>query len=635
MKKILAVMLAGAIIVQLLSQGQVSLVTEVSAVNITEVVFPVLAVNDGSPIKGVDISSIVAIEEAGVRFFDGAGNEQDIFQTLKEHGVNYIRARVWNDPTDFQGRTYGGGRNDVEMAGVIGRRAAEHDMKLLVNFHYSDFWADPGKQTPPKAWRHMNILQLETALHDFTRDSLVSIRAAGADIGMVQIGNETNYFMCGLRGMGDLARLMRQGSRAVREFDPEILVAVHFTDPAEMPLGWYASELNRLNVDYDVFMTSYYSFWHGTIANLNNVLSDISRRFGKYVMVAEMAHPYTNAAGDGFGHAVTNMSGGINIRYPFTPQGQVDMMRDVFATLAAITPTHASGRGGGIGAFYWEPAWLGVMGLSHQQRTVLWETHGSGWATRWAGEFDHEADRFGTGGSSYQNQALFDFRGNPLDSLAFFRHVRAVNELTWEEKIAVTTPPVTTAAPPATTTPRVTTPVITTPSGTPMTSPTTIPVTTMPVPTTTQPVTGTPPPITTIPVTTAPPVTTTPPVTTIPVTTAPVTTTPPPVTTIPVTTAPVTTEQPVTTAPVTEKPFLYGDVDQNEAISILDALEILMFLAGMDSVIDAGGDHVRAAIIAQPRDDRTEPNINDVLEILMHLAGMESELDTLNSPGSP
>jgi arabinogalactan endo-1,4-beta-galactosidase len=396
--------------------------------------FPELTVNDGSPIRGVDISSIIAIENAGVVFRDGNGNVQDIFTTLKQNGVNYIRVRVWNDPRNSAGRTYGGGNNDVQVAAQIGKRAAEHGMKLLVNFHYSDFWADPGKQTPPKAWTNFTLSQLETAIYDFTLASLNTIKSAGADIGMVQIGNETNFVMCGRTGMNDLARMMNAGSRAVRELDSSLLVAVHFTNPSlgnGQTLIWYAQELHRLNVDYDVYMTSYYSFWHGTIANLTNVLNTIATQYGKYVVVGEMAHPYTNAPGDGFGHEVTSSSSGVDLRYPVSPQGQIDMMTDVYTALAGIN--------GGIGAFYWEPAWLGVMGLTHQQRVSRWETHGSGWATHWAGEFDHEAQQYGTGGSSYQNQALFDFHGNPLPSLSFFNRVRALNEptqptLTFEER---------------------------------------------------------------------------------------------------------------------------------------------------------------------------------------------------------
>ena len=103
-------------------------------------------------ILGMDASSVIAEEQSGVKYYNFNGEEQDVFRTLAESGVNYIRVRVWNDPYDENGNGYGGGNNDVEKAVEIGKRATKYGMKLLVNFQYSDFWADPAKQMVPKAW---------------------------------------------------------------------------------------------------------------------------------------------------------------------------------------------------------------------------------------------------------------------------------------------------------------------------------------------------------------------------------------------------------------------------------------------------------------------------------------------------
>ena len=148
-------------------------------------------------IRGVDISSVLVEENSGVVYYNEAGEEQDIFQTLAENGVNYIRVRVWNDPYDENGNGYGGGNNDTATAAEIGRRAAQYGMKLCVDFHYSDFWADPSKQMCPKAWEDMAIEEKSEALYQYTRESLQEILEAGADVGMVQIGNEINYGMSG------------------------------------------------------------------------------------------------------------------------------------------------------------------------------------------------------------------------------------------------------------------------------------------------------------------------------------------------------------------------------------------------------------------------------------------------------
>ena len=108
-------------------------------------------------ILGMDASSVIAEEQSGVKYYNFNGEEQDVFRTLAESGVNYIRVRVWNDPYDENGNGYGGGNNDVEKAVEIGKRATKYGMKLLVNFHYSDFCADPAKQMGPKAWKGMDI----------------------------------------------------------------------------------------------------------------------------------------------------------------------------------------------------------------------------------------------------------------------------------------------------------------------------------------------------------------------------------------------------------------------------------------------------------------------------------------------
>ncbi len=378
------------------------------------------SVNGGEPIRGVDISSVLAIEEAGVVFYNEYGNRQDIFRTLSEYGVNYIRVRVWNAPCDSAGNSYGGGNCDVETAAEIGRRAAQYGMKLLVDFHYSDFWSDPGKQTVPKAWQSYTHEQKQQAIYQFTADSLRKISDAGADIGMVQVGNETNCFFCGETDMYKICELFASGCRAVREFDRDVLIALHFANPASGYYDWYAQVLNECNVDYDVFATSYYPYWHGTTENLTNVLRTIGNTYNKYVMVAETAYPYTSEDGDTFGNAVSESSTDAEFRYDISVDGQAQCLSDVFQAVANVGQK-------GIGAFYWEPAWLGVPDLSWEEQHALWEQYGSGWATAYAGEFDESATA--AGGSSYDNQALFDFDGRPLDSLSVFRQVYPQNEV--------------------------------------------------------------------------------------------------------------------------------------------------------------------------------------------------------------
>lgn len=372
-------------------------------------------------IKGVDVSSVIALENSGVVFYNAKGEVQDIFQTLKEHGINYVRVRVWNDPYDAEGRPYGGGNNDLAAAVKIGKRATAQGMKLCANFHYSDFWADPSKQMVPKAWVGMKIDQKAQALYEFTKQALETLLSEGVDVGMVQIGNETTGKMCGETNWINIAKLMNAGSRAVREvsaaYDKDIQIAVHFTNPERGISEYhrYGMILNNFKVDYDIFASSYYPYWHGTLENLTAVLKDIADSFGKKVMVAETAYAYTYENGDGFGNTISEESYVVK-PYPITVQGQANAIRDCIQ--AVVSAGEA-----GIGVFYWEPAWIPVPGNSYEERFELWQKYGSGWATSYAGSYDpNDAGKY-YGGSSWDNQALFDFSGRPLASLQVFKYV--------------------------------------------------------------------------------------------------------------------------------------------------------------------------------------------------------------------
>ena len=121
---------------------------------------------DGIPddfIRGMDASEVLSLENSGVKYYDYDGNEQDIFKTLADSGVNYIRLRVWNDPYDKDGNGYGGGNCDLNTAVELGKRATQYGMKVNIDFHYSDFWADPKRQNCPKAWEGMDLTQKKEA----------------------------------------------------------------------------------------------------------------------------------------------------------------------------------------------------------------------------------------------------------------------------------------------------------------------------------------------------------------------------------------------------------------------------------------------------------------------------------------
>lgn len=367
-------------------------------------------------IKGVDISSIISLEESGVKFYNFDNKEQDIFKTFSEAGANYVRVRVWNDPYDSDKNGYGGGNNDLEKAIEIGQRATANNMKVLIDFHYSDFWADPAKQKAPKSWKNYTLEEKEKAVYEYTKDSLKKLINAGVDVGMVQIGNETNSEFVGERGWDNMSKLFNAGSKAVRDINEDILVALHFTNPEKV--GNYegiSKKLNTYNVDYDVFASSYYPFWHGTLDNLTTQLKNIADKYGKKVMVAETSYTYT--AEDGDGHGNTSPSSGQTLDYPISVQGQATSVRNVFQAVCDVGEA-------GLGAFYWEPAWLPVGSAdNYENNKTLWEKFGSGWASSYAKEYDPDDAGVWYGGSAVDNQALFDFSGKPLESLNVFKYM--------------------------------------------------------------------------------------------------------------------------------------------------------------------------------------------------------------------
>ena len=371
-------------------------------------------------ILGVDASIVPSLEAGGVKYYDYNGEEADIFETLAKSGVNYIRVRVWNDPFDANGNGYGGGNCNIDTAIEIGKRATKYGMKLLVDFHYSDFWADPAKQMCPKAWQGMNIDEKKVALYDYTKECLQKLKKAKVDVGMVQLGNETNGAMAGEKIWMNIYWLMDAGSRATREVFPKALIAVHFANPEKVTnYQDYAKKLNYYKLDYDIFASSYYPYWHGSLDNLSTLLSEIAETYGKKVMVAETSYAYTPDDTDFFGNTIS-LGSAVEKAYPFTVQGQANLVRDVIDTIANRTTN-------GIGVFYWECAWINAGGSNYDENLLLWETHGSGWASSYAKSYDPDDAGKYYGGSACDNQALFDANGKPLESLKVFSLVRNGN----------------------------------------------------------------------------------------------------------------------------------------------------------------------------------------------------------------
>jgi arabinogalactan endo-1,4-beta-galactosidase len=216
--------------------------------------------------------------------------------------------------------------------------------------------------------------------------------------------------------------LFTAGSKAVREVFPKALVAVHFANPENADsYASYASKLNYYNVDYDVFASSYYPYWHGSLENLTNVLTNINSTYGKKVMVMETSYAYTAEDTDFNGNTISDGSL-VTKNYPYTVHGQATSVRDVIDTVAKIP--------GGIGVCYWEGTWITVGQNSWEENSAKWEKYGSGWASSFAAGYDPaDAGKY-YGGCAVDNQAMFGPDGKPLESLRIFNLVRYGNTVT-------------------------------------------------------------------------------------------------------------------------------------------------------------------------------------------------------------
>ncbi len=378
---------------------------------------------------GMDISSIMSEFASGVTYQDFDGNVLDNITDFcaflaEDVGITHIRIRIWNDPYDEDGNGYGGGNCDVDMAVTVAEACAAAGLGMMLDFHYSDFWADPSKQYAPKAWADMTLDEKAVAMQEFTTDALTKIAATGAEISLVQVGNETTAGIAGETGDENMCTLFNAASAAIRAFDENIKVVIHITNPEAGNMTEWAEILDTYSVDYDVLATSYYPYWHGTLQNLSNEMKAVKETYGKDVMVAETSFAYTLNDTDGSDNTVHEGYNDTGVNYTFNAQGQANSIRDIIATVSIA---------GGIGVFYWEPAWItvgdttGLEGSEYDAQVAanqeMWETYGSGWASSYAADYDPDDAGLYYGGTAVDNEAMFYPDGSPVESLHVWKYV--------------------------------------------------------------------------------------------------------------------------------------------------------------------------------------------------------------------
>jgi arabinogalactan endo-1,4-beta-galactosidase len=314
---------------------------------------------------GADVSTAQRAVELGARYFNASGTAQDPLDVLRGVGVNYVRLRVWNNPVS--------GYNNKAKVLAYARTVKAKGLKLLIDFHYSDTWADPGKQFKPAAWASHGIAQLQTDVYNYTFDVCSSLRAQGTTPDSVQIGNEINTGMLWNDGkvinnnFTNLSLLLKAGYNATKACNSGTQVVIHVADAdSDAHARWFYDGITARGVTWDITGLSYYCFWHGSMANMTSVVADVKARYGKPVIIAETAYPFTAANADSTGNSVTGSQPCAG--YPATWAGQASN----FAAVQA-----AARSGGAIGIFYWEPTWYAVPGNGWDPANI--NGSGDGW----------------------------------------------------------------------------------------------------------------------------------------------------------------------------------------------------------------------------------------------------------------
>ncbi|MEV4711250.1 glycosyl hydrolase 53 family protein [Micromonospora sp. NPDC049374] len=325
--------------------------------------------------RGADVSSLQRSLDLGARYYNASGAQADPYDILASKGVNYLRLRIWNNPAS--------GYNNKARVLQQARTIKAKGFKLLIDFHYSDTWADPGKQYPPAAWANHSLSQLQADVYNYTYDVCTALKAQGTTPDAVQIGNEINVGMLWPAGQvvnndfAPLASLLKRGYQATKACNGATQVWIHTANAdSNANARWFYDGIRAQGVTWDVTALSYYCMWHGTLANLYNVIADVRSRYGRPVVIAETAYPFTTADADHQPNVISGTARCDNI--PATWSGQAQQFSWVQNTAR---------NAGAVGVFYWEPTWHAVRG--------------NGW---------DPADINGTG-NGWDNMAVFDWSG--------------------------------------------------------------------------------------------------------------------------------------------------------------------------------------------------------------------------------
>ncbi|MBC2846650.1 glycoside hydrolase family 53 protein [Winogradskyella flava] len=337
--------------------------------------------------KGMDLSFQSELEDYNIDYKDTNGNSVELLDFVKSKGTNLVRLKLWHTPQD--------GENGLEDVKNYALKLKSRNMDFLLNFHYSDYWADPGTQTPPVAWQNMTIDQLKTAIYSYTKDVVQQLKAQNTLPEMIQIGNETDSGFLWDYGKvwnefnnnwNNYVDLVSEAIRAVREVDTDNKVRIMLHHSSVENAIFFFNELQPFNLDFDIIGLSYYPQFQ--IRNLDLVaskLNELANNFNKDILLVEVAYPFTLQWNDNQTNYIGSLDQTLSEFSP-TPQGQKAYFEWLIQTIKNIPEDR------GIGFCYWAPDWVAFNG--------------------------NEATS--TQGTSWENQCLFDFDLKALPALDVF-----------------------------------------------------------------------------------------------------------------------------------------------------------------------------------------------------------------------
>ncbi|MBR7839511.1 glycosyl hydrolase 53 family protein [Actinospica durhamensis] len=334
-------------------------------------------------IRGGDVSSLDRGQQDGGVYYTSSGTKENALQILSGAGMNYVRLRVWVNPED-------GFDDEAQLLAMAKQAYSTYGQQILLDFHYSDTWADPGHQAVPAAWSSESLSALETQVYTYSKQVVADLVAQGTPPAMVQIGNEINAGMLWTDGStsnwSQLAALLKEGIAGVKAADSSTKIMLHLSSSDDLATleTWYTNAINY-GVSFDVIGLSYYDYWHGRLDVLQTDLDGLAAKYGKQVAVAETAYPWTMTSGDSLTPSF-DTSSELDPGYAASAYGQMANFRDVLSIVQAVP------GGLGLGAFYWEPTWTVVSG--------------NGWDPTDSTSLD-----------AWENQAMFNYSDTALSAI--------------------------------------------------------------------------------------------------------------------------------------------------------------------------------------------------------------------------